>query len=131
MVLVIPYTGLGLASFNSETMSLGTLVARCRRHTDGIHHRPVTERDGTTVYPRLDALAGHRFKVDGIPARNAAFLGPAYDPVWTDYDGKGSQVVPKLTDGQSNDVRDLLARGVDAVLMSPVESAALMPAARA
>jgi ribose transport system substrate-binding protein len=32
---------------------------------------------------------------------------------------------------QNNDVRDLLARGVDAVLMSPVESAALMPAARA
>jgi ribose transport system substrate-binding protein len=31
---------------------------------------------------------------------------------------------------QSNDVRDLLARGVDAVLMSPVESAALVPAAR-
>lgn len=32
---------------------------------------------------------------------------------------------------QSNDVRDLLTRGVDAVLMSPVESAALVPAARA
>jgi ribose transport system substrate-binding protein len=32
---------------------------------------------------------------------------------------------------QNNDVRDLLARGVDAILMSPVESAALMPAARA
>jgi ABC-type sugar transport system substrate-binding protein len=32
---------------------------------------------------------------------------------------------------QNNDVRDLIARGVDAVLMSPVESAALVPAARA
>ena len=32
---------------------------------------------------------------------------------------------------QNNDVRDLLARGVDAVLMSPVESGALVPAARA
>ncbi len=32
---------------------------------------------------------------------------------------------------QSNDVRDLLARDVDAVLLSPVESAALVPAARA
>ncbi len=32
---------------------------------------------------------------------------------------------------QSNDVRDLLTRGVDAVLLSPVESAALVPAARA
>ena len=32
---------------------------------------------------------------------------------------------------QNNDVRDLLAQGVDAVLLSPVESAALVPAARA
>ncbi|WP_159716125.1 substrate-binding domain-containing protein, partial [Geminicoccus flavidas] len=32
---------------------------------------------------------------------------------------------------QNNDVRDLIARGVDAVIMSPVESAALVPAARA
>jgi ABC-type sugar transport system substrate-binding protein len=32
---------------------------------------------------------------------------------------------------QNNDVRDLLARGVDAVIMSPVESAGLVPAARA
>lgn len=32
---------------------------------------------------------------------------------------------------QSNDVRDLLARGVNAILLSPVESAALVPAARA
>ena len=32
---------------------------------------------------------------------------------------------------QNNDVRDLLARGVDAVLLSPVEAAALVPAARA
>lgn len=32
---------------------------------------------------------------------------------------------------QSNDVRDLLARGVDAILLSPVESAALSPASRA
>lgn len=42
-----------------------------------------------------------------------------------------------VTDGhvdiakQSDDVRDLLARGVDAVIMSPVESAGLVPAARA
>ena len=41
-----------------------------------------------------------------------------------------------VTDGhvdiakQSDDIRDLLARGVDAVIMSPVESAGLVPAAR-
>ena len=32
---------------------------------------------------------------------------------------------------QNNDIRDLIARGVDAIIMSPVESAALVPAARA
>jgi ribose transport system substrate-binding protein len=32
---------------------------------------------------------------------------------------------------QSNDVRDLLVQGVDAVLLSPVDSAAVVPAARA
>ena len=32
---------------------------------------------------------------------------------------------------QSSDVRDLIARGVDAILLSPVESAALVPASRA
>ena len=41
-----------------------------------------------------------------------------------------------VTDGhvdiakQSDDIRDLLARGVDAIIMSPVESAGLVPAAR-
>ncbi|HEX2528535.1 MAG TPA: substrate-binding domain-containing protein [Geminicoccus sp.] len=32
---------------------------------------------------------------------------------------------------QNNDIRDLIARGVNAVIMSPVESAGLVPAARA
>lgn len=32
---------------------------------------------------------------------------------------------------QNNDIRDLIARGVDGIVMSPVESAALVPAARA
>ena len=26
----------------------------------------------------------------------ASFLGPAYDPLWTDFDGKGTRTVPKL-----------------------------------
>ena len=48
-----------------------------------------------------------------------------------------SNVKIVVTDGnvdiakQNNDVNDLLARGVDAVIMSPVESAGLVPAARA
>ena len=26
----------------------------------------------------------------------ASFLGPAYDPLWTDFDGRGTRIVPKL-----------------------------------
>lgn len=43
----------------------------------------------------------------------AAFLGQAYDPVWTDFDGRGTKVVPKLGDNQTNDVYDPFA-GVEA-----------------
>jgi hypothetical protein len=39
----------------------------------------------------------------------AAFLGGSHDPVWTDFVGKGIKVVPKLTDNQSQDVRDPFA----------------------
>lgn len=39
----------------------------------------------------------------------AAFLGRAYDPVWTNYDGKPTRVVPKLSPSQGYDVHDHFA----------------------
>jgi len=36
----------------------------------------------------------------------AAFLGQAYDPVWTDFEGRGTKVAPKLGVNQTNDVYD-------------------------
>jgi hypothetical protein len=36
----------------------------------------------------------------------AAFLGNGYDPFWMDFTGKGTVVVPKLADGQAEQVRD-------------------------
>ena len=36
----------------------------------------------------------------------AAFLGNGYDPFWTDFTGAGTVVVPKLADGQAEEVRD-------------------------
>lgn len=36
----------------------------------------------------------------------AAFLGSAYDPVWTDYTGTGVRHVPRYTDGQQKDFLD-------------------------
>jgi hypothetical protein len=35
-----------------------------------------------------------------------AFLGNGFDPFWSDFSGEGTTVVPKLTAGQSEDVRD-------------------------
>ena len=35
-----------------------------------------------------------------------SFLGSGYDPFWTDFAGTGTVVVPKLADGQAEQVRD-------------------------
>src|SRR5262245_18389217 len=36
----------------------------------------------------------------------AAFLGQAYDPVWTDFDGPGLREVPRYGDGQKRSFKD-------------------------
>ncbi|MFO0926227.1 MAG: DUF1501 domain-containing protein [Gemmataceae bacterium] len=36
----------------------------------------------------------------------AAFLGQAHDPVWTDYDGIGTKMAPRYTDGQARTFLD-------------------------
>jgi hypothetical protein len=36
----------------------------------------------------------------------AAFLGPAHDPVWTDFTGAGTRSVPRYTEGQVTDFLD-------------------------
>src|SRR5439155_14661584 len=35
----------------------------------------------------------------------AAFLGQAYDPVWTDFDGEGTRPTPRYTDDQKRDFK--------------------------
>lgn len=52
---------------------------------------------------------GSKSSIPTLAGPYAAFLGQAYDPVWTDFDGRGSKVVPKLTDGQNVEVRDPFA----------------------
>jgi hypothetical protein len=49
---------------------------------------------------------GSKSSLPTLAGPYAAFLGQAYDPVWADFDGKGTKVVPKLTDAQTNDVYD-------------------------
>ncbi len=36
----------------------------------------------------------------------AAFLGQAHDPLWTDFTGVGTHIVPRYTDGQMRDFHD-------------------------
>src|SRR6202049_2360047 len=33
----------------------------------------------------------------------AAFLGQAYDPVWTNFDGEGTRLTPRYSPGQKNE----------------------------
>ena len=39
----------------------------------------------------------------------AAFLGQGFDPVWTDFDGAGTRIAPRYTDGQTKDYHDPFA----------------------
>lgn len=55
---------------------------------------------------------GSKSSLPTLAGPYAAFLGEAYDPVWTDFDGRGTKVVPKLTDSQAADVYDPFA-GID------------------
>jgi hypothetical protein len=36
----------------------------------------------------------------------AAFLGQAFDPLWTDFTGPGTRIVPRYTDGQTREFHD-------------------------
>ncbi|MEX2121663.1 MAG: DUF1501 domain-containing protein [Pirellulales bacterium] len=64
---------------------------------------------------------GSKSSLPTLAGPYAAFLGQAFDPVWTDFNGRGTKAVPKLTDGQTDDVYDPFA-GV------PAESNFLLPA---
>lgn len=36
----------------------------------------------------------------------AAFLGQGHDPIWTDFDGRGTRIAPKYSPGQAREVHD-------------------------
>jgi hypothetical protein len=54
----------------------------------------------------LPWLLNSKTDMDVSAGPYAAFLGQAYDPVWTDFDGKGLHIVPRYTDGQTKDFHD-------------------------
>jgi hypothetical protein len=60
----------------------------------------------------LPWLLGSKSDYPPLAGPYAAFLGSEYDPVWTDFDGKGTRAVPYLNDKQAEDVFDPFA-GID------------------
>lgn len=63
----------------------------------------------TTLIPRQMALPWMlNSKTDLLVNAGpfGAFLGSAYDPVWTDFTGEGTRLVPKYTDGQTKEFMD-------------------------
>lgn len=69
-----------------------------------------TEKDAARVpapgHIGLPWLFGSKCDLGPLAGPYSAFLGGAYDPIWTDFDGSGTRVVPKLSDGQAKDVQD-------------------------
>ena len=54
----------------------------------------------------LPWLLNSRTELDVSAGPYAAFLGQGYDPVWTDFDGKGTRIVPKYTEAQAREYHD-------------------------
>lgn len=60
----------------------------------------------------LPWLLNSRTDLDVSAGVYAAFLGQAYDPVWPSFDGPGTRIAPKYTDGQAKDFMDPFAATV-------------------
>jgi hypothetical protein len=73
-----------------------------------------TKRSGdpTPEVPRnigLPWLLNSRTDLNVSAGPYAAFLGQGFDPVWADFDGAGTKVAPKYTDGQVKEFHDPFA----------------------
>jgi hypothetical protein len=54
----------------------------------------------------LPWLLNSKTDLDVSAGPYAAFLGQSYDPVWVDFDGKGTRIAPKYTEGQAKEFHD-------------------------
>jgi hypothetical protein len=64
---------------------------------------------GHPAVPRnigLPWLLNSKTDLDVSAGPYAAFLGQAYDPIWTDFDGKGIKIAPKYSTGQRKEFLD-------------------------
>ncbi len=79
---------------------IGSVVDYLDERRTGETHPPVPRNIG------VPWLLNSKTDLDVSAGPYAAFLGQGYDPVWTDFDGKGTQIAPKYTDGQSREFHD-------------------------
>jgi len=65
--------------------------------------------NATPELPRnvgLPWLLNSKTDLDVSAGPYAAFLGQGHDPVWVDFDGAGTKIAPKYTDGQAKEFHD-------------------------
>lgn len=65
--------------------------------------------DAAAVMPRNLGLPwkfGSQCTLPTLAGPYGAFLGSKHDPLWTDFTGTGAAVAPRLTDNQTQEVRD-------------------------
>lgn len=75
----------------------------------------------------LPWLLNSKTDLDVSAGPYAAFLGQAYDPVWTDFEGQGTKIAPKYTDGQAKEFMDPFG-GITAEGRFHLSPAAKLPA---
>ncbi|MDA0834268.1 MAG: DUF1501 domain-containing protein [Planctomycetota bacterium] len=54
----------------------------------------------------LPWLPGSKCDISPLAGPYSAFLGTAFDPIWTDFTGTGTTIAPKLNDAQTKEVYD-------------------------
>ena len=71
-----------------------------RRKAQNTNSSPVPNNVG------LPWRFGSKSDLPTLAGPYASFLGTAFDPIWTDFDGAGTRVVPRLADAQTKQIRD-------------------------
>lgn len=85
---------------------IGSIVDYLDRNPGIGPRRQASSPPNSVRHIGLPWLLGSKCDLAPLAGPYSAFLGGTYDPVWTDFDGLGTRVVPKLSDGQGKDVLD-------------------------
>lgn len=73
---------------------IGSVVDYLEEKRTGVRLPPVPRNIG------LPWLLNSKTDLNVSAGPYAAFLGQAYDPIWTDFDGEGTRITPRYSEGQ-------------------------------